>query len=74
MSDARQVAIRTYVTAYERIAEDEQYAVALGEYDRAEYAHAIAARLARAVTAEMDDPEPQPTCLCHVCVTLGVRR
>ena len=69
---AKAEAVRRYTIAYETLAEDEQVAVALGEYDRAAYAHAMIVRLLRAVVAETDDPEPKPTCACGLCVLLRV--
>ena len=67
---AKAEAVRRYTIAYEQLAEDEQVAVALGEDDRAEVAHAICVRLLRAIVAESDDPTPRETCHCYRCFLL----
>lgn len=65
---SRNLVIRQYAAAYDRLAEDEQIAVARGEYDRAQEAHELAMVVLRAYRAEMDDPEPRDTCACASCV------
>ena len=74
MAEARAAAIRQLTKAYDEIAEDEQLAVALGEYERAQEAHAIGLRIVRALQAELDDPQPRETCHCVACLMVQFRK
>jgi hypothetical protein len=72
----REHVIAQYSAAFEKLAIDEQLAVARGDYALAQYAHGMALALVRAINAEEDDPEPQPTCVCVTCqmYRVGLRR
>ena len=74
MSDPQVEAARRYAAAYDRLAEDEQVAIAQGWYELAEECRDLAKVAIRAYTAETHDPDPKPTCACGLCQLTRLRR
>lgn len=66
-ADPRAVVIGVLARAFDDLAEDEQVAVARGDYDLAMMARTYADRVLRALNAETFDPTPRGPCRCGEC-------
>jgi len=59
LHDPRQAVLRHYAAAFDRFAEEEQVAIALGDYEGAQHFHEWGLVVLRSYHAEADDPKPR---------------
>lgn len=60
LNEPRAAVLLQLAAAFDRFAEEEQVAIALGQYDVAEEAHLTGLVILRAYHAESDDPDVRP--------------
>jgi hypothetical protein len=59
LNDPREAVLLQLAGAFDRWAEEEQVAIALGQYEVAQEAHLWGLTIMRAYHGEMDDPRPK---------------